>query len=187
MSTIQFNEKQRSQLHLVFESVMLALPAEERLPSRLDSLAAEFRREFAGQSHDGSTESQLQREVCAAVRAAVGGRKDDGDGEVGVSEERVLEQDGCGYSVDALLTGPGVAGGGRGVVVEVDGPSHFVSPDNRQNGSTLLKHRLLRGKGWVVVSVPYFEWNALESGAEAKQGYLQGLLAPHLRQARALQ
>ncbi len=59
-------------------------------------------------------------------------------------EEQVLQRGG-GYSVEGL-----------GVVVEVDGPSHFllrVDTDRSTlatNGSTRLKHRLLEEMGWRV-------------------------------------
>jgi hypothetical protein len=63
--------------------------------------------------------------------------------------------------------------------VEVDGPSHFLLPDERgecaPNGRTRLKRRLLASAGWRVVAVPYYEWDAL-GGAEAQQRYLREAL-----------
>eukprot|EP00808_Paulinella_micropora_P029769 g50910.t1 len=49
------------------------------------------------------------------------------------------------------------------VVIEVDGPTHFVagsveSKRPKYNLTTLYKHRLLRAMGWRVVSVPFYEW-----------------------------
>lgn len=47
------------------------------------------------------------------------------------------------------------------VAVEVAGPWHFVGGSHMLAGATLLKHRQLRHFGWRVVSIPYWEWNAL--------------------------
>ena len=64
--------------------------------------------------------------------------------------------DGGGSSVDGAvdmeLRG---LGDGRRLVVEVDGPSHFMNWG--ENGSTGLKRRVLVGMGWEVTSVPFFE------------------------------
>ena len=53
------------------------------------------------------------------------------------------------------------------MAVEVDGPSHFLEPDDRghrpANGPTLLKRRLLRAAGWRLVSVPFYEWDDLSA------------------------
>ena len=85
-----------------------------------------------------------------------------------VLEEQVLAVDGGGYSVDVVVRG--LADRPR-LVVEVDGPSHFVG--QRLNGSTQLKHRLLRAMGWEVLQVPYFEW---PRGAEPRASYLRAAL-----------
>ena len=82
--------------------------------------------------------------------------------------EELVPEEGGGYSVDVLLRG--LPGRPR-VVVEVDGPSHFVG--QRLTGSTQLKHRLLRAMGWEVVQVPYFEW---PRGAERRASYLRAAL-----------
>ena len=68
--------------------------------------------------------------------------------------------------------------GGREVAVEVDGPSHFVG--RTPTGATALKRRQLRAAGWALLSVPYWEWNALGQALgskTAKQAYLQRALA----------
>merc|ERR1712232_1022847 len=63
------------------------------------------------------------------------------------------------------------------LAIELDGPSHFLLPAGRgalqaPHGSTLLKRRLLAMADWCVVSIPYFEWNALDS-MEAQRLYLE--------------
>lgn len=42
-------------------------------------------------------------------------------------------------------------------------------------GSTALKRRLLVGRGWTIVDVPFFEWQAL-SGEGARRAYIAAKL-----------
>ena len=76
-----------------------------------------------------------------------------------------------GYSLDAVVVFEG-----REVAVEVDGPSHFVG--RAPSGATTLKRRQLRAAGWALVSVPYWEWDAVEAGAGEEQAgaYLERVL-----------
>lgn len=48
--------------------------------------------------------------------------------------------------------------------VECDGPSHFMANSRHVEGGTALKHRLLEGQGWRVVTVRYFEWPVSKVG-----------------------
>ncbi len=70
---------------------------------------------------------------------------------------------------------------GRVVAVEVDGPTHFLGNGPHQNtrqGRTVLRDRQLArvfGQG-NVVSVPYWEWNALQGDKAAEEQYVWGLL-----------
>ena len=85
------------------------------------------------------------------------------------------------HSVDALVR----LSDGREVAVEFDGPTHFLhsltAPERVEggassasaartpetNGSTRLRDRLLVEGGYLVVSIPYWEWDALcGSGAQ---------------------
>eukprot|EP00808_Paulinella_micropora_P004254 g28656.t1 len=67
------------------------------------------------------------------------------------------------------------------LVIEVDGPTHFVTATLASsrpiyNSITLCKQRLLRAMGWRVVSVPFFEWGALgpsERGSYMRQKLLE--------------
>ena len=59
------------------------------------------------------------------------------------------------------------------VAVEADGPSHFShNKPHRVLGPTLARNRALQRRGWLVLSVPYFEWDPLGS-PEAKSLYLK--------------
>jgi hypothetical protein len=66
---------------------------------------------------------------------------------------------------------------GTCIALEVDGHfSHFRQPDLQPTGTTLWRNRALETRGYVVVSVPYWEWNPLLQGGEvaAQVVYLEG-------------
>ena len=99
------------------------------------------------------SESRTQDDVVRELKAAG----------LDVDEEVLL---GSGYRIDALVK----LSDGRKVVVEVDGPSHFIQ--RRHTGSTILKHRQVVSLDHIeVVSVPYWEWDELRN-SEMKQLYL---------------
>jgi hypothetical protein len=61
----------------------------------------------------------------------------------------------------------------NGVVIEVDGPSHFTRNDrSRALGQTRLKQRQLEAQGLAVFSIPIFGWDYLED-AQQKSDYLR--------------
>jgi hypothetical protein len=62
--------------------------------------------------------------------------------------EHVTEQ---GISIDLALIREKIA-------IEVDGPSHFLVGTSRHTGRTIFKHRLLKKFGWLVVSIPFFDF-----------------------------
>jgi len=71
-----------------------------------------------------------------------------------------------GYQLDAYVMVNGV-----NVGVEVDGPSHFTG--YLPNGHTILKRcQVPNIDGAVIVSVPYWEWEALENIRPKRQEYL---------------
>jgi hypothetical protein len=100
--------------------------------------------------------SLLQRDVAASLR------------EIGLTPQEEVRT-AQGYSLDAV-----VSEGGFEVAVEVDGPSHFWG--RTPTGATALKRRQLRAAGWVLLPVPYWEWDALGSSEAAKQDYLRAAL-----------
>jgi len=63
------------------------------------------------------------------------------------------------------------------VAIEVDGPSHFCG--HTPTGATALKRRQLRAAGWVLLPVPYWEWDGLSSNS-ARQEYLRAALRQHV-------
>lgn len=91
------------------------------------------------------------------------------------------------------------------IAIEVDGPGHYCSVldtwspqeeprgstvlvngkmeyqfqwDYRQelNGSTALKDRLLKGLGWKVLHVPFYEWHAISGNTAKEDEYCRELL-----------
>ena len=60
------------------------------------------------------------------------------------------------------------------IVIEVDGPSHFIW-DRKVTFATMIKREILKLYGWTVKSVPFFEWDLLRSQSERVQ-YLSHLL-----------
>lgn len=69
---------------------------------------------------------------------------------------------------------------GRVLVVEADGPSRFGANVRRRLGPSALRNMLLRGAGYVVVAVPYWEWNA----APDKVRYLKDLVQSQVAAAK---
>jgi very-short-patch-repair endonuclease len=61
------------------------------------------------------------------------------------------------------------------VALEVDGPSHFLQ-DGRQDGSTMMRNRMLAAHGWRVVVVDYRVWNAQQT-QEQREACMRRLLA----------
>ena len=61
-------------------------------------------------------------------------------------------------------------------MIEVDGPSHFSVNSRRPLGRTVARKLMIEGRGYIVRSIPYYEWCALD-GMETRQTYLWRLLA----------
>ena len=62
------------------------------------------------------------------------------------------------------------------IAMEVDGPSHFLL-DGRQDGSTLLRNRMLTSNGWRVVIVDYRVWQQQLKTNQEHENYLRNLLS----------
>ena len=54
----------------------------------------------------------------------------------------------------------------RRIAVEFDGPSHFTVNSLEPLGRTHLRHRLISAIGWLVVSIPFFEWDRFRQSNE---------------------
>ena len=133
---VEWNDKQLNQLH---QWSLWRAETGCEWPPLPPQLERRSRAAFASaQVHP----SRMQRHVCYAL------------GSLGLpSQEEVRIPE--GYSIDVATEWGGVRVG-----IEVDGPSHFRT-DRRPTGSTVLKRRQLRHFGWTLLSVPYWEWEAL--------------------------
>lgn len=61
------------------------------------------------------------------------------------------------------------------VVIEVDGPSAFSINERLPLGSTVARKCMLENSGYLVRSIPYYQWAALQ-GASQQKAYLMQLL-----------
>ena len=136
-----------------------ALPGHRCRPSSLGAATP-----CSARTQEEDAPSLLQRDVAASLC------------EIGLTPQEEVRTP-QGYSLDAV-----VSEGGFDVAVEVDGPSHFWG--RTPTGATALKRRQLRAAGWVLLPVPYWEWDALGSSKAAKEEYLRAAIlglseAPH--------
>jgi hypothetical protein len=70
-----------------------------------------------------------------------------------------------------------VTASGVKVAIEVEGPYHYVQPDNTLTGSTLFRNRALAARGFTVISIPHWDWGELRSAAQQQQYLLDKLQA----------
>jgi hypothetical protein len=113
--------------------------------------------------------SDLQRSVFAAVQQLPAGTW---------QQQPQLEQRSKDGTFSIYITAKTAAG--VELAKEVDGPSHFIRPGSTFTGSTQFRNRALAAQGYVVVSIPHWEWEALR-GAQQKQQYLLDKLQPALQ------
>ena len=57
---------------------------------------------------------------------------------------------------------------GERIAFEVDGPHHFTANTLAVTGEMLARQKLLRARGWHVVSVPFFRWAGRSDEARAQ-------------------
>jgi hypothetical protein len=68
------------------------------------------------------------------------------------------------------------------VAIEVDGPSHYSVNVDEQGGfhslgSTMLRDRVLARQGWMVISIPWWEWRERGEDDSDLKSYLSSRLA----------
>jgi len=73
------------------------------------------------------------------------------------------------FSIDVAA----VRADGTQLAIEVDGPRHFLLPDNALDGPTQCRNKSLAARGYTVVSIPYYELRRLAT----EQQQLDYLLA----------
>lgn len=77
---------------------------------------------------------------------------------------------------DLLSIDIAVIDDGRKLAIEVDGPFHFPVNARTPLGHTMIRRRLLRAAGWTVLSIPWYEWFAMNTWDERLQ-YLTEILS----------
>ncbi|KAJ1478585.1 RAP domain-containing protein [Baffinella frigidus] len=173
----QFTAVHKSQLHQWFLSCRIDDSLRGRVPESvmllIETLGEECRAALP-YSGNGSSESRLQENVFEALERTF-------------PEMEILwehQEPTSWYSIDILVRSRPAGdvdpsesrgGGHLGYAVEVDGPWHFLEQGKSESpkGGTLLKHKQLRQLGYTVVSVPFWEWQALKGGQEQEE-YLDG-------------
>ncbi|KAG1672115.1 hypothetical protein FOA52_001702 [Chlamydomonas sp. UWO 241] len=116
------------------------------------------------EERDNPHSSRVQLEVLAVVRQLPGCS--------GATSEQATD-DGL-FSIDIAVQLPD----GSRLAVEVDGPHHFLSNQpGWLDGVTLLRNRLLKTRGWRVVSVPVrIGWDPhAKRGQQAARDFLISL------------
>jgi len=115
--------------------------------------------------------SQSQQQVSMALR------------DMGLRVENEYRCPDSGYSIDMLVQGvspsatnEGVPGAVQRWAVEFDGPSHFLTCGSPK-GATLLKRRHLQQLGYLVVVVPYWEWDRVKGRMASEVQFLRDRIA----------
>ncbi|KIZ07072.1 hypothetical protein MNEG_0881 [Monoraphidium neglectum] len=95
--------------------------------------------------------------------------------------QETLTEDGA-YSID--VTAMHTASGQR-LAIEADGSTHFLLPGWQPTGDTLARDRALAARGYVVVTVPCWEWDAKLGDAAQQTAYLRRKVALALQKLEA--
>ena len=63
----------------------------------------------------------------------------------------------------------------KNIIIEINGPSHYTHLNNEPLGRTVFKSRLLKAMGYIVKTIPYWDWDDMDN-SEEKKTYLLNLL-----------
>lgn len=92
-------------------------------------------------------------------------------------ESRIgIEVDGPGHFVTTIDGGLCLSGETASIGGKVDYRFYWDSEHQEINGSTALKLRILRELGWLVISIPFWEWYDMEGNAQQQQDYCRSVL-----------
>lgn len=69
-------------------------------------------------------------------------------------------------SVDIAFGFGSAARGDFKVAIEVDGPSHYTINTLQHTGPTRMRDHVIRAEGWIVVNIPFFEYQPDMPGSE---------------------
>ncbi|KAJ1625773.1 hypothetical protein T492DRAFT_597293 [Pavlovales sp. CCMP2436] len=162
MGLAAFSGEQRHQLHHFFLGVELeaCLPAELLAPIGLRDACRQ-----AMADNEPARSSKLHEDVSSKLTR------------MGIAHANDLCVPRLGYHVDiAILPAAGTSATAKyvGIVIEVDGPTHYDDERRLRPASEMIRRHLALA-GWGVLDVPYWEWDALKG--PARKAYLANLLA----------
>mmetsp|Transcript_6706 Transcript_6706/g.10258 ORF Transcript_6706/g.10258 Transcript_6706/m.10258 type:complete len:865 (+) Transcript_6706:58-2652(+) len=121
-------------------------PPEFQLRWRQDKIRRRAREECAKlQAKEKQTTSRFHRSIAATLKRL--GIECQNEVRVGT------------FAVDIHVTEPGL----DHILIEADGPSHFLHNSTSRNGPATLKKKALTNLGWKVISIPHFDWGTLET------------------------
>jgi hypothetical protein len=157
-SAIEGAQQQLYQVHLWLLDSQLPAPGQGLSgvlsQQQLEQCRASWEHASAGRVQ--LRRSELQQSVFSAVQQLP----------LAWQQQPAMEQ----YTADGMLVMDIAATTAAGVqvAIEVDGPTHFLQPDNLPTGPTQHRNRSLFARGYVVVSISHWEWDSLRD-AEQKQ------------------
>jgi hypothetical protein len=152
------NRLDARQMYQAYQAAAVERPG--LLPAPSPELLAAARKSWIDQARDGEDNTRAGK-LQAAVSDCLT--------RMGVAHanERWCER--AERSIDIAIDGA------LPVALEVDGPSHFLQ-DGRQDGSTMMRNRMLAAHGWRVVVVDYRVRNAQQT-QEQREACMRRLLA----------
>jgi hypothetical protein len=168
-----FTREGLSQVHMLHLALQLppsdGQQQQQQQPQQLavfgrPEAAAAFRRmrDTGGSSSSSSSTGTLQRKVFAAAQQLRGLQ--------GAPQYEALTDDGA-FSMDIMA----VHVSGARLAIEVDGPAHFSAcPGHQRTGTTLFRDAQLAARGYTVLPVAFFEWNAAVAAGAAAAGAAKG-------------
>ncbi len=171
LSALDFHDDHLSQLHQFFiacdmqEALDLGMPVS--VLALKDKLGPSCKAAFIGHP---IKESATQQQVSDILRG------------MGLSVEDEFRCPKSGYVIDMRVhkkddmpeTAKSSTGAAEGWAVEFDGPSHFLTC-RLPVGGTLMKQRHLELLGYIVVSLPFWDWYQL-TGRDERKEYLRAKL-----------
>jgi len=178
----EMDESGLRQTHQLLLSISLDSNLKELAGEHIDALVASSGkecREAFERAHSHLVNSKIQSDVATHLKM------------LGLTFEEEAVDSSSGYTMDMFVENDLLPEAAqkypKGCAVEVDGPFHFLEKSHRPLGHTLLKRRHMLQIGYLVVPVPYWEWDEFTCASsknitdaqqkEAKQVYLRALLS----------
>jgi hypothetical protein len=166
-STFQHGEsRQLHQVHLWLLDSQLPAPGQGLsgvlTQQQLEQCRASWEQQLTATAQQQS--SRLQQSVYAAVL-----QLPPDTWQQQPQSEQPTDDKACLIDI-AAVTASGVK-----VALEVEGPHHYVQPDNTLTGPTQSRNRALAARGYAVISIPHWEWDRLRNPQQQQEYLLEKL------------